>query len=67
MIFTEELTSNKIRLACQYTEEFDSAWYGTFKLSPDRQSTGLSTFSPLTAVQNLIQHLTLIYIRLKYM
>ncbi|KAF4544405.1 uncharacterized protein LTHEOB_5975 [Lasiodiplodia theobromae] len=23
-------------LACQYTEEFDSAWYGTFKLSPDQ-------------------------------
>ncbi|OMP86697.1 Beta-galactosidase [Diplodia seriata] len=22
-------------LACQYTEQFDSAWYGTFKLSPD--------------------------------
>ncbi|KKY21109.1 putative glycoside hydrolase family 2 protein [Diplodia seriata] len=22
-------------LVCQYTEQFDSAWYGTFKLSPD--------------------------------
>lgn len=67
MMFIEELTANKIRLACQYTEEFDSAWYGTFKLSPDRQSTGLSTFPRLTAVQNLIQRPTRIYIRLKYM
>ncbi|GME56942.1 uncharacterized protein LTHEOB_5975 [Neofusicoccum parvum] len=23
-------------LACQYTKDFDSAWYGTFKLSPDQ-------------------------------
>jgi hypothetical protein len=25
-------------LATQYTEDYDSVWYGTWKLSPDRKS-----------------------------
>lgn len=32
----EELTYETTRLACQMTDDFDAAWYGTFKLSPDQ-------------------------------
>jgi len=29
------LTNCDSSLSCQYTDDYDSAWYGTFKLSPD--------------------------------
>ncbi|KAL1634228.1 hypothetical protein SLS58_010772 [Diplodia intermedia] len=66
-IFDSTLNAHvEIRLACQYTEQFDSAWYGTFKLSPDGQFITVMVSQTLIAAQSLTPPPTRIYIRLRY-